>query len=273
MAQSTPMAPKAHPGIRIMLFLLLSGATPRSRAGAEDAPDPSRMEPHDALEVIAALGRMPHGRGAPALRDALQAGLPDKVADAALSALGDQGGPVAFDTLLEFSRHRRPAARAAAYRALAHGFSGDPLRAALARGLGDAHPAVRDTCAALLAVHGDAQAVARLLSALDRGVFGAARAIGALADEPGLSAFAKRLDDLPLPVMLDGYRTALRRPALSADVKVRLIAQLEARGTPAVRAFLQRVLIGTDWSNAPQVREALTQAIPRLPQSTTEVTP
>lgn len=255
-----------------LVFFLCALASTRVVVGqSHDAPVTGSAK--ELTEpVIEALGRLPRGRGVVALTRALDQGLPDARADAALKALGNQGGKEATALLLEYTHHRRPQARIAAYRALAHA-NHQLATTALATGLGDRDAQVREVCVQLLREVGDAKAAPRLLAALDRGVAGAAQAYATLAPAKDLDALTTRLQSLPLPPLLDAYGIVLRRSDVAPDKKLQWIYELKEQGTPAVRHFLTQLVSDQQIQKNQALRNALVRAIARIPMTLEKKSP
>lgn len=253
----------------LLALLLLSllqalGLHPTAQAQA-----PADLPTSQALRRIRALGRQPNQTGVAPLIGALQAGLPDRVTDAALAALGAQGGQQAAEVLRSFTSHRRSSARLAAYTALADNFAPRLRRSALEAGLGDGDPRVRSHCATLLATHGTAASVPRLLSAFDAGLDASAVAIGQLATSTQLEVFITRFSKQPLAVMLAGLEPALTRRDVPPATKLSLVTAVQDLGTASAASFLQQLLLSHDWSHAPAVRTALVSALAALPATST----
>lgn len=228
---------------------------------------------NEALAQIAALAAQPGDASALALEQALHGGLTDRVADAALVALGRHGGPRAQRVLAEFVHHRRPQARLVAYGALAHNFSAATQRETLEHGLGDLDGQVRDHCAHLLVQYGAGSSVPRLQAAFAAGVYSTAAAIGTWSSPDELSAWIHQIGQAPLPAMLQGVDRALGRDDLPADAQIALIETLQSQGTPAISRFLTRVLVGHDWARRPRVRQSLAAALANLPPSEGDAQP
>lgn len=241
-------------------------ALPAAAAPAVPLAFQSSADVAHVRRVVRALGQQ-HTPGAFfALRDALHEGLPDAVADEALLALGEHGSQEAQELLREFMVHHRPTARIAAYRAFVARAS--PLSAGeiLSTGLGDGDAQVREACAQLMAEHGSAQHVPRLMAALAQGTQGAISALYQWGGDDLLPSLAAHGAAMPAAVMRSGYERALLRSDVLPATQVRLVQQLEAQGTPDARRFLERMLLQRDWSAYPAVRAALTAAIARLPK-------
>jgi HEAT repeat protein len=225
-------------------FLVLLTAAPvnaRERAlylQLQDAPE-------DALPGL--LERMAEARpdgetrvaATQAVAKLLERGHTDAVTDRALEALGAFGTPAAGPVLGQYAHHRRVAARARAFTALARVAGSDrTLRELVASGLRDSAPEVRAAAARALETLKATEATPVLLKALGRGVPEAAVTIGAIGDSSSLDGYNAYLRQQPLDVMLAGYERYLLRPDLSEKLKLDVIARLEDVSGPAVLRFM-----------------------------------
>jgi hypothetical protein len=226
----------------ILIALVLSTGTANARERAlylqlQDAPE-------DALPAL--LERMsaakPEGDNRVAATQAvaklLEHGHTDAVTDRALETLGAFGTSAAGPVLGQYAHHRRVAARARAFTALARVAGSDrALRELVASGLRDSAPEVRAAAARSLETLHATEAMPLLLKALGRGVPEAAVTLGAIGDANSLEAYHAYLRKQPLDVMLAGYDRYLQRPDLSEKSKLDVIARLEDVAGPAVLRF------------------------------------
>jgi len=255
-------------------FLLIFAATwaAESRAAAQASQPSSTVDAPQELtkSVIEALGRLPRQQGVAALIAALDRGLPDELIDAALSALGAQGGDEATTELLDFTHHRRPRVRIASYEALAAAL-GIAAAPHLSAGLGDSDARVRESCANAMKdlpnFRADEHTSQRLLAALDRGDNTAASTFAAVSATEALGELGDRLQSLPLPVLLEAFAIALQRPDVPLKMKLAMVGQLRDQGTPAVRRFLTTLVSNEHIRKDEALRSAIVRAIAVVPKA------
>jgi HEAT repeat protein len=200
------------------------------------------------------------------LCNALEAGLPDALADRAAAGLGTLGHRSAYPTLLKLTQHRRARMRIAAYRALAglHDREGLHVSQVIVSGLSDSDSAVRAVAATLLGALRDASQVAPLLRALSLGVLEAALSIGQLARADQVAAYHALLGHVALDAMLAGYDRLLRRADLDQASKLQIIAVLTEQPSPATAACLRAQLADAKLPQASPLRTAITVALSRM---------
>jgi hypothetical protein len=185
----------------------------------------------------------------------LERGHTDAVTDRALETLGTLGTPAAGPVLGQYAHHRRVAARARAFTALARVAGSDRgLRELVASGLRDSAPEVRVAAARALETLKATEATPVLLKALGRGVPEAAVTLGAIGDAKSLEAYNAYLRKQPLDVMLAGYDRYLQRPDLNEKVKLDVIARLEDVSGPVVLRFMSAL------ARRPQLSAAVRQS-------------
>lgn len=172
------------------------------------------------------------------LADLLRSGVPDVVTDRALDALEAIAEPASIDVLVEFTHHRREAARRRAYNALA-AINDRRIPALIEQGLRDSDRQVRGAAALALGKIGARGSVPTLFRAFERGVLEAAIAIGQLGDAAAVTHFTESLNHQPLAVMLSGYEEFVRRRDLSEAVKLDIVHHLAEVPGPMVKNFLQ----------------------------------
>ena len=197
--------------------------------------------PDEVREAIDLLSVIDRREVIPPLAELLRSGQSDAITDRALEALRGLADPSAVDVLVEFSRHRRAAARRRAYHALSA--IRDPrVPALLEQGLRDSDRTVRAQCATALGAIGANGSVDVLFRAFDRGVVEAAASLGKLGDGASVSRFTAHLGQQPLSVMLSGYEQYLRRSDIDEATKVQIVTRLGEVSGRAVREFLAQYL-------------------------------
>jgi hypothetical protein len=241
---------------------------PRSRSEVSSLAERIANEP-EPFAAIDALGAREGSEASCALASLLGSGLPDAGTDRILEKLVEHPRPATLDALEAMARHRRPAARVLALRAIAalgmrDGKLGMSTSKMLAAGLRDSDPRVRGTAASALgqrferidretkAVRGAKPAakappvydgvVDVLLLAVGRGVPEAARAAGLAVPEAALPRLHEALRGLPMSATLDAYDAALARNTLSEAAKLEVIARLGEIATPATKTFLSTLI-------------------------------
>jgi len=192
----------------------------------------------------------------------LEAGQPDAITDAIVTALSSSDEAAVVAVLRAHTHHRRVAVRLLAYGAIARMASSDANRW-LVEGLRDADPLVRGLSARALGERG-ARAQARwLLLALERGVDEAAVPVGTLAPETALPRVHALLRHAELSPLLDGYGAWLARPDIELGAKLDILARLEEVAGPEVAAFLGG-LVGSDGLPAGRLRDAAQSILRRV---------
>jgi hypothetical protein len=239
------------------------------RLPGRDSAQPlaARLQTHDQTELLIALDELnanaDSDRNSRAVADLLRAGQPDVVTDHALEALARLKSREARAVLGTLCRHRRAAARARAYTALAQ--LRDPRDfPTIIEGLRDSAATVRGQVAVLLGQLQVAQAVPDLLRALELGVHPAAAAIGKLGDAASVETYGKQLGKLPLPVMLDGYGQYLERADIAENVKLGIIASLEEVSGATVKAFLNARVQNPAKNTTPKLQQAMLTSAGRV---------
>lgn len=227
----------------IFAFLLLAAASVSARERAlylqlQDAPEATLPGLLDRMAAARPDGET-RVAAAQAVAKLLERGHTDAVTDRALETLGALGTPAAGPVLGQYAHHRRVAARARAFTALARVAGSDrALRELVASGLRDSAPEVRAAAARALETLKAKEATPVLLKALGRGVPEAAVTLGAIGDASSLDGYNAYLRKQPLDVMLAGYERYLLRQDLNDKVKLDVIARLEDVSGPAVLRFM-----------------------------------
>jgi HEAT repeat protein len=206
----------------------------------------------DRPEVVAPLSQL------------LRSGQPDAITDRALEALGALGQASAVDVLVEFTHHRREAARRRAYQALAA--IRDPrIPRLLEQGLRDSDRSVRGAAALALGQIGARDSVDTLFIAFDRGVIEAAIAIGKLGDKAAVQKFSESVGRRPLSVMLSGFEQFVRRRDLDDEVKLEIVQRLGEVSGPLVKTFLREYLGTFSERDRSALKRAIEETIRRIP--------
>lgn len=229
-----------------------------ARASALDSDDPAQV-----TAAIAALGERGGQAAVAALTKFVRRGQPDALTDRALEALGKTRATQALAVLSDFARHRRPAARRAAYAAIAR-IDGERANELLANGLRDSDSSVRGLCARSMGERGALSQTELLVRAFERGVPEAAAAVGRVATRGWLPRINARLGKAPLATMLAAYEPLLLRSDLGDDEKLDVVARLGEVASPSVKMFLERLLSEHDWSARPRLAHALAETARRI---------
>lgn len=224
--------------------------------------------PAEVREAIDMLTIIDRPEVVPPLAELLRSGQTDVVTDRALEALEALAKPQSIDVLVEFTHHRREAARRRAYLALA-AIRDSRVPTLIEQGLRDSDRAVRGAAALALGDIGARASVPTLFRAFERGVLEAAIAIGKLGDAAAVAHFTESLNHQPLAVMLSGYEEFVRRRDLSDQVKLDIVAHLAEVPGPMVKTFLQGYArTFTERDHGP-VRRAVEETIRRMPDVAT----
>jgi hypothetical protein len=244
----TPLLP---PLLRPIVALALAAGLAAPAAAQEGMPTvddipelAARLDSTNTDEVreaIAMLTIVDDDRVIPHLTRLLRSGRQDVVVDDALGALRGLARPSSLDVLAEFTHHRRARARRRAYQAIA-AIEDPQVRPLLEQGLRDSERNIRAACARTLGRIEARESVPVLFLAFERGVVEAAIPIGKMGDASTVERFGQHLGDMPLSVMLSGYRHYLSRRDIPQQVKVQIIEQLEEISGPMIRSFFQRYL-------------------------------
>lgn len=223
--------------------------------------------PDEVRESITLLTIINDRAAIPPLAELLRSGQSDVITDSALEALQRLAMPQALDVLSEFTHHRRVGARRRAYAAIAAVRDDRRVPALLEQGLRDSDRNIREECAQALGRIGARGSIEMLFRAFERGVLGAAEAIGRLGGEAEVNRFNAFLGRVPISVMLGGYDQFLQRRDISDAVKIDIIGRLrEVSG----RLVCQSLLTFRDTLPPPgrqpptDLRRTLTQALDQV---------
>jgi HEAT repeat protein len=243
-----------------------SGAAPALRGGASVARLSEDLASGDAAKTEAAIDALGQrgGRDAvAALAAFIRAGQVDALTDRAIGALGAARAPEALDVLAAMTRHRRAAARVAAYASIAH-IEDERASALLANGLRDSDAGVRGVCARSLGERRARSQLEPLFRAFERGVPEAAVALGRIAAASELARFHARLGQAPIQNMLGGYEQLLLRADIDEATKLDVIGRLGEVASLSVKRFLERLTTEHDWSAHPRVQRSLADTARRI---------
>jgi HEAT repeat protein len=246
-----------------LLFALITSSAAPGIALGTPSSDLHSGDPERVGAAVDALGAQKSRAAVMALSDFVRQGQADALADRALHALGNTRSPEALDVLAELTRHRRPGAREASYRAIAK-IAGQRADALLGMGLRDSASPVRVVCARSLGERNAKGQLDLLFLAFDRGVAEAGAAIGQIADGPALPRLHERLGRAPIQPMLAAYEKLLLRPEVLESSKLEVIARLGEVATPNVKLFLQGLMAAHDWSKQLPVLRAMADTAARI---------
>jgi hypothetical protein len=223
--------------------------------------------PDEVRESITLLTIINDRAAVPPLAALLRSGQTDVITDSALEALQRLAVPQGLDVLSEFTHHRRVGARRRAYAAIAAVRDDRRVPALLEQGLRDSDRNIREECAQALGRIGARGSLDMLFRAFERGVLGAAEAIGRLGGEADVARFNTFLGRMPISVMLGGYDQFLQRRDISDAVKVDIIGRLrEVSGRLVCQSLLTfRDSLPPLGRQAPnELRRTLTQALDQV---------
>ncbi|HEY6876539.1 MAG TPA: HEAT repeat domain-containing protein [Polyangiales bacterium] len=246
LAQTAPVraAPAKKPKITIeeVAVMLASNDEEELRSALEAAP------------------LLPPGEVVPMLEDRVRSGLSRTLLDVAIDSLQLLNDKSASALLVELSRHRRPEVRVRALESLSHAKTSQ-ARDALVRGLGDADADVRNAAAMALAELADHGTFTTLLHALERGIEGAAPALGKLAKPEDLNALFDALEHHGLDRCRPFFATLLARRDFPDAEKVRALERLIARGGEDTVDALSTLQSELPADASPRVKKLLADAI------------
>ncbi len=225
---------------------LLSGDTEQIQAGL------------DAVKAAGAAAKPI----VPTLNSLLKKGSSTALLTQIIQATSKLEDPSSSAAIAPYVRHRVPAVRQAAAKALAHTKGADAIKA-LRRGLRSRDPVVRGVAAGALGSLGAKEALPDLFRAFDHNVGEAAVSIGQLCDAESCGQFLKRIGKVPFDVITSGLDQMLFRPAtsMSDDEKIAIIGRLRELGTAEAGKYLADVgeRWPKDWSK--RVKQALDAAV------------
>lgn len=219
----------------------------------------------DELRMAIELAAQAPKEVTPLLVERVRAGLPADLLTQALDTLIGIGDGAANDLLIELSGHRRPEIRSRALLGLVT-LRAPSAEASLVKGLSDAVPDVRSTAAHGLGMMGARHSLPELFRAFERGVDGAAAAIGELAEPttlPRVTDYIGRSSFADLTPLLDGL--FLRRN-LPDDSKLSLLDAIVKHGSSEARAYLEGLGPKLLADSSARLRKSITEAATRMPK-------
>jgi HEAT repeat protein len=255
-------------------LVALPGAAEKAPPAAAKSPalDLARLkkalETADEAGKLGALGELegapkPNAPAAAALvNDLLARGASTKVLERALEVEARLAQPASTPAVVPYVRHRNPALRRAATRALAQ--TGGPAAVAALRGvLRGSDPVLRRDAASALAGLRAAEAVEDLFAVLSKDVPEAAAAIGTLCKPTDCQKLVEIVGKLPFDVMQTGLEPILLRPDAEVPeaLKLDLLERLRKLQTQESSAFLKTVLARFPKDGNARVKAGLENAV------------
>lgn len=244
----------------------LTVAAAQAQAKLDAVALKKQLESQDPAEVRAALEQIrAAGKAAkplaPTLSGLLTRGTSAALLPLLIEATGAVEEPSTSAALAPYLRHRAPAVRQAAVKALARTKGPDAITA-MRRGLRSQDPVVRGVSASALGDLGAKEALPELLRAFDQRVLEAAVSIGQLCEGASCDEFLKRLGKVRFDVMTAGLDQLLFRPASSMtdEAKLMVVAKLRALGTAEVSRYLTEVAERWPKGYSARVKQALLEA-------------
>jgi len=235
-AQPKPAGPKLSPA-----QAAAARATQMAAAKANlESAEPDAVE--QAFSSLAELG------GPDALKlvvARVRRGLPPQLVDPALTALVVFRQPSTTPLLLELSQHRRWQVRQKAIETLG-ALGAKSAQSSLLYALDDPSTDVRAAAVQALGLVGDARALPALTLAMERGVEGAALALGRLGSAKEAELLLARARGEALTVVEPGLHAMVLRANLGLPTKLRIIQELSKLPAPEARAYLDA------WAQAPE---------------------
>jgi HEAT repeat protein len=226
-----------------------------------------KLRSGDEVQVRAALDEVRLAAkgaqaAAPAVSEALQRGLSAPLTEAALDTLADVEAESASLSVATYAKHRNPAVRRAAVKALAK-TKGAVATKTLRHALSDSDAMVRGFAATGLGALKAKEAVPDLFVALDHKVPEAAAAIGQVCAPAECDQLAAKLGRLPFDVVTGGLDQVLFRPAaeVSDDQKVKLVGKLRELGTQEAHKYLSDVQKRWPETWSSRVKQSIDQAV------------
>jgi HEAT repeat protein len=213
-------------------------------------------EVRTALETAATL---PVGDVLPMLDERIRSGLSRVLLDVAIDSLMLLDSKLEAPLLTDLARHRRPEVRVRALEAMGR-MKAPTAEQVLTRGLGDQTPEVRKAAADALAELGTRSGMPALERALDRGVDGAARALGRLAKPDDVTRLLERVGRTPTTLLAPMFGALFARKDVPDPDKLRCIEKLASLGGDEASNALSELHAQLPAEVSPRVRKALAEA-------------
>lgn len=276
-----PTAPRgalAVASMRVLLALAVVGSSVVSGSIAAAAPAKGakafnteavkkQLLSADAEQIQAGLDAVKEAGAAakpivPTLNSVLKKGSSTALLTQVIQVTSKLEDPSSSAAIAPYVRHRVPAVRQAAAKALAHTKGPEAIKA-LRRGLRSRDAVVRGIAAGALGSLGAKEALPDLFNAFDHNVGEAAVSIGQLCDKKSCDQFLKRIGKVPFDIITSGLDQMLFRPAtnMSDDEKIAIIGRLRELGTGEAGKYLADVgeRWPKDWSK--RVKQAIDAAV------------
>jgi HEAT repeat protein len=209
-----------------------------------------------ALETAATL---PAADILPMLDERVRSGLSRVLLDVAIDSLMLLDSKLEAPLLTDLARHRRPEVRVRALEVMAH-VKAPSAEQVLTNALGDQTPEVRKAAADALAELGARSGMPALERALDRGVDGAARALGRLAKPDDVSRLLEHVGHTPTTLFAPMFGALFARKDVPDPDKLRCIEKLAGLGGEEANNALSELLTELPSEVSPRVRKALDEA-------------
>ena len=267
------------PNARRLAWLVLAGvfcAPVAPAAAAPGKPAPSKARSQASLEEVAVMlssndedevrtaletaATLPAGDVLPMLEERVRSGLSRVLLDVAIDSLMLLDSKSEAPLLSDLARHRRPEVRVRALEVLGRLKAVPSAERVLTDALGDQAPEVRSAAASALAELGSRSSLPALERALDRGVDGAARALGRLAKPDDLGRLLERVGRTPTTLLTPMFAALLARKDVPDPDKLRSIEKLAGLGGEEASNALSELHAQLPSEASPRVRKALDEA-------------
>jgi HEAT repeat protein len=266
-----PLSERAAMSRALLPTLLVATLAPATLAQAAPAKKPKitveevavMLASNDEEEVRSALEAaplLPPAEVVPMLEDRVRSGLSRTLLDVAIDSLLLLGDKSSSALLAELTHHRRAEVRVRALESLAR-LKAPAAHDALVQGVADLSPEVRNAAAEGLAELGDHGSFALLSQAFDRGVEGAAPALGKLAKPEQVNTLLEQLDKYALERWQPFFAALLARRDFPEADKLRALEKLIARGGDDTADALSSLQAGLPADASPRVKKLLADAI------------
>jgi hypothetical protein len=244
-------------------------------AAAPGKPPPSKARKQASLEEVAVMlsssdedevrtaletaATLPAGDIVPMLEERVRSGLSRVLLDVAIDSLMLLDSKLEAPLLTDLARHRRPEVRVRALEGMAR-LKTLNAEQVLTNALGDQTPEVRKAAAEALGELGARSAMPALERGLDRGVDGAARALGRLARPDDVGRLLERVGRTPTTLLAPMFGALFARKDVPDPDKLRCIEKLAGLGGEEASSALAELLAELPSEVSPRVRKALDEA-------------